>query len=414
MLAVSNSSLAQQNQPLLQITSPGDGTIVNPGQTLVVIATPAPGVTFTHVVAAAEEPIGFSSVAAGAPFKMSVTIPTDARIGPYHLTALGITGQSLVESDPIMIDVERPDAPQTLAAQPSLIILESQGEQIPLQIAGTLADGVVLNMTESLNIAYSSSDPGVATVDSSGVVTAVGAGSTSILATYGAAPSSVQVSVPVTVQPPVLLSSPPSLSFGYQIIGTSSPEQILTLTNVTRSSLRILAIKTTGDFSETADCLPSSPLSAGAKCTINVAFLPSGNGSRMGTVRVSNSFSVVPIAISLTGTGIYNFKWTIGKPAPALNSADVSDGYKVAFSLGGNFGLNVVAALTSTPIACSGPRGVGLPEAEGRRGLRYNSPTGNYEEIFAKPGASAAGTCAQISLTLNDGTTHVIDIKYVH
>ena len=109
----------------------------------------------------------------------------------------------------------------------------------------------------------------------------------------------------------------------------------------------------------------------------------------------------------------YSFKWIIGKPAPALNSAEVGDGYKFVFSLGGDFGLNVVSGLTSTPIACGGPRGSGLPEAEGHLGLSYSATTGNYQEAFAKSGAPAKGTCAQLNLKLNDGTTQAIDIKYV-
>jgi hypothetical protein len=54
-----------------------------------------------------------------------------------------------------------------------------------------------------------------------------------------------------------------------------------------------------------------------------------------------------------------------------------------------------------------------LPEAEGSLGLSYNSPTSSYEETFPKAGAAAKGTCVRLKLTLNDGTTEALDIKYV-
>ena len=142
----------------------------------------------------------------------------------------------------------------------------------------------------------------------------------------------------------------------------------------------------------------------------------SGSTFPLGTTTVScmvadNAGNVTKGAFTVTVR--YNFQWTIGKPAPTLNSAEVGDGYKFAFNLGGNFGLNVVTALTSTATACTGTRGSGLPEAEGHLGLSYNATTGNYQEAFRNPGRNAQGTCAQVNLKLNDGTTQAIDIKYV-
>jgi len=128
---------------------------------------------------------------------------------------------------------------------------------------------------------------------------------------------------------------------------------------------------------------------------------------------ITNNLNVVPISPS-TGTGQYSFKWTIGIPTPGLNFAEVGDGYRIAFSLGGDFGTNVATAITSTSITYGGPRGTGLPEAEGQSSVNYNSATGDDEVDFSKPGKNMAGTCAQITLTLNDGTSHAINIRYVN
>jgi len=165
--------------------------------------------------------------------------------------------------------------------------------------------------------------------------------------------------------------------------------------------------------------LPTATDALSGVSTAGVSCVPApGSTFPLGTTTVTcnvadNAGNVATGNFTVSVALHYSFKWIIGKPAPALNSAEVSDGYKVAFNLGGNFGLNVVTAVASTPIACSGPKGAGLPEADGRLGLSYNAKTGDYQESFAKPGRNAAGTCAQINLTLYDGTNQAINIKYV-
>src|SRR5256885_1569179 len=78
ILSSSNATPAQQNQPLLRITSPVDGTVVNRGQTITVVATPLPGINFSKVIIIGEGPIGFSQILTTPPFQFSVTIPPDA------------------------------------------------------------------------------------------------------------------------------------------------------------------------------------------------------------------------------------------------------------------------------------------------------------------------------------------------
>src|SRR5207247_5624535 len=75
MLTTGRLGLAQQNRPLLHITSPANGAIVHPGQTVTVLIAPETGAFFTHVIAAAEDPIGYSSVADRVPFEVSLHIP---------------------------------------------------------------------------------------------------------------------------------------------------------------------------------------------------------------------------------------------------------------------------------------------------------------------------------------------------
>src|SRR5262249_34753488 len=288
-------------------TSPKDGTVVNPGQTLSVAVVPASGVTLTNVSVVGTAPIGISPLISVPPFQFSITVPPASAIGRYNLTAWAIDGQGqTVVSIPIRIFVESAVNPVSISAQSAKLMFEAQGQQIPLTLTARFPDGSLADVTESSLMGYISADTNVATVDGSGIVTAAGPGSTSVLAVYGGPTSSLNVATPVTVLPPALTPSPTSLSFGIQAVGTTSPTQALTLTNSTKHALRITAVKANGDFSKTDNCISSSPLPAGASCTINVSFVPTGKDSRKGTVGISNSFNVVPVAIPLTGIGAFD------------------------------------------------------------------------------------------------------------
>jgi hypothetical protein len=247
-----------------------------------------------------------TTIATSAPASFSILIPQSTRPGKYMLTAWGTTTANQLQAfAPITIDVERADLPTSLSADNTRIDFESQGERAPLRIAGKFADGSLVDLTVSSNLAYTSSNTSVATVDNNGVVTAVATGTASITATYGQGTQSVRVSVAVTVPPPVVTSSPSALSFNSQNVGTRSPPQTLTITNVsTNQGLKIGPVSAMGDFSETDNCASSSPIAVGGLCTINVTFAPAAEGSRTGAVSIPDSMGIVPLAIPLSGTGI--------------------------------------------------------------------------------------------------------------
>jgi hypothetical protein len=222
------------------------------------------------------------------------------------LTALGTTtAGKFVQSATILLDVERPDMPTSISADPPQVLLRSAGQHAPLEIFATFPDGAVLEVTGSSYLVYASSNNGVATVDKNGVVSAVAKGSASITATYTLGTQSVHFSVFVTVPPPVLNSSPTALSFNSQNLGTSSSAQTLTLTNVSNNqSLKVGPVAAAGDFSETDNCGTSSPIVVGGMCTINVTFSPAAAGARAGTVYVADGMDIVPLGIPLSGTGV--------------------------------------------------------------------------------------------------------------
>src|SRR5260370_3698673 len=267
-------ALAGQTQPALQITSPADGTVVTPGQTITVSVTSPNNTAFKQVFVIGEQPLPASTIASSVPAQFSILIPQATRPGKYLITAWGGTTANQVQgSSPVTIDVERADLPTSLNANRVRVSFQSQGQKVPLQISGTFADGSVADLTVSSNMAYTSSNASIATVDNNGVVTAIATGNASITATYGQGAQGVRGSVAVTVPPPVLTSSPITLSFNSENVGTSSSPQTVTITNVSNNQgLKVGPVSAMGDFSETDNCASSSPIAVGGLCTINVTF----------------------------------------------------------------------------------------------------------------------------------------------
>jgi len=114
--------------------------------------------------------------------------------------------------------------------------------------------------------------------------------------------------LPVRAQSPVTIVSLSSLTFGVQTIGTSSVTQPLMLTNNGPGPSTITDIAFSGnfggDFTETDNCgaLPTT-LTAGASCTVNVAFAPTGTGTRAATLVFVEYGSQTFQVVTLTGTG---------------------------------------------------------------------------------------------------------------
>src|SRR5205823_566732 len=86
---------------------------------------------------------------------------------------------------------------------------------------------------------------------------------------------------------PAVGLSPTSLSFGNQLLNTTSTAQAVTLTNTGSASLTITSIAASGDFSQTNNC-PSS-LGFSGSCTITVTFTPTVAGSRTGSISITDN-----------------------------------------------------------------------------------------------------------------------------
>jgi hypothetical protein len=91
------------------------------------------------------------------------------------------------------------------------------------------------------------------------------------------------------------------LNFPFQLLGTTSAPQTVTLTNKGTTALNISSMRATGDFSMASTC--GSSVAAGAHCSISVTFSPQTTGPKIGNLTIVDSASTKPQIIELKGAG---------------------------------------------------------------------------------------------------------------
>lgn len=99
-----------------------------------------------------------------------------------------------------------------------------------------------------------------------------------------------------------------AVNFPFQLVGTSSPEQTVTMTNTGAQALSIASMKITSPFHQMNTCGKS--VAPGANCKIEITFKPENTNTISGTLTISDSASPKPQVIEVSGTG------TIVKLAP--------------------------------------------------------------------------------------------------
>jgi hypothetical protein len=91
------------------------------------------------------------------------------------------------------------------------------------------------------------------------------------------------------------------VNFAFQLVGTISPAQTVTLKNTGSKALSIAAMKITSPFQQTNSCGKS--VAPGANCKIEITFKPANTNTISGTVTISDSASSKPQVIEVSGTG---------------------------------------------------------------------------------------------------------------
>jgi hypothetical protein len=97
--------------------------------------------------------------------------------------------------------------------------------------------------------------------------------------------------------------TPQTVNFGNQAIYASSSVQTVTLTNVGTMPLQVNDITSTGDFTETDNCIGTIAPSGGF-CTISITFTPTALLARTEEITITDNGPDSPQQITVNGTGV--------------------------------------------------------------------------------------------------------------
>jgi len=123
------------------------------------------------------------------------------------------------------------------------------------------------------------------------------------VATYGRGIWQIPLLTATGAPQAAMTLNPTSLAFASQAVGTASTAQAITVTNTGTAGLAVSSINTTGDFTETDTCAGVA-VAVGGSCTVQVEFLPTAVGARLGLLTVYGNVAGGQATATLSGTGI--------------------------------------------------------------------------------------------------------------
>ncbi len=175
----------------ISISSPANGANVVSGSS-VTFAINDPTGTLTR--AAIVGP-GIFEVDEDAPFSINAVIPTEA-IGPITVYAIGATAaDEYYTSAPLALNVTTPATLQSVRILPQNVVFTNLGETMQVTVLGTYSNGQVRDITRLPGMTYQSSIPSIASVNSSGLVTPLVRGTSTLIARIGLRQDSVSIDV---------------------------------------------------------------------------------------------------------------------------------------------------------------------------------------------------------------------------
>jgi sugar lactone lactonase YvrE len=143
---------------------------------------------------------------------------------------------------------------------------------------------------------------------------------------------------------PAVSFNPTPVGFGNQTINTtSSPSQVVVLSNIGTADLTGIAVSITGAnanaFGESSAC--GTTLAAGASCNVNITFTPLGTGANTASLSVTDNATGSPQTVPLTGTGTGPSMTSVVAPSPLVfDPASVGVPYGPAQTLTAMFQVN--------------------------------------------------------------------------
>lgn len=174
-----------------------------------------------------------------------------------------------------------------------------------------------------------------------------------------------------TTQPAISLNAT-ALNFGTQVLGNTSANQSVSVSNSGAAPLNLgsitLAGTAAGDFTRSGTCTANGTLAVGANCTLVLNFTPSVLGPRSATLTLASDASNGSAVLSLSGSGVAAAAPAVSLTPSALDFGNqtigvISSARGVTLTNSGSAALNLSSISASTGFGVSHNCGTSLAAA---------------------------------------------------
>ncbi len=207
--------------------------------------------------------------------------------------------------------------------------------------------------------------------------------------------------------------SPASLSFGSQVVGTSSVPQQVTLTNNGDQALQLVSTQTTGDFNAVNTC--GASLAGHSSCAISIQFIPTRVGQEQGTFTVSDAIhaqtvslsgiGLAPAGISATPASLSFGNYAVGGTSPVQPVTLTDNGgvglSNLKYAITGDFALPANAGGCGTNLAAQANCQIGVVFSPTQAGARSGSLTVTGDGLPAPLQVALSGNGEDFSLQVS-------------
>ncbi len=230
-------------------------------------------------------------------------LPTNRTSEPWWYTAMAkLPPASTCAGGPVLLsNVSFNFGGQTVGVKTAALVeTVTNNQTVSLNISGISAGG---DFTQT-NTCQSAISPGGSCTISVYFTPSIGGLRTGTLTiTDGASNSPQSVALAGTGAMPAISITPSTLTFGNQVVGTSSVSQQVTVSNAGSSNITVNSVAASGGYGETDTCTGVT-LGIGQSCTIKVGFVPVVAGASTGTLTISDTAPGSPQVVALTGAGL--------------------------------------------------------------------------------------------------------------
>lgn len=261
--------------------------------------TIAPGNTGNVTVTFKPTTVGNKSAA--------ITFADNANGSPHSVPVAGVGTLPVITLNPVSLDFGTQLVGSTSAQKSFTISNTGTGDLVVsnLDLTGTnVGDFSIVSVTLPFTVRAGSPK----TINVMFTPTADVVRTASVRITHNAEGSPSTVSLTGTGIQPVIGIAPANVTFTTpQLVNTTSPESILTLTNTGTADLVISSLTLTGtnpgDFAVASNPLPIT-ITPTNNTTLRLTFTPSAIGVRSATLSIENNAAGHPHSVPLSGTGI--------------------------------------------------------------------------------------------------------------